>query len=213
MVDDGLLVDYASGALPEPVALAVATHLSLNQEASAAYAELNSVGGALLEDVDGEIVSDTLLDRVLDRLDEPAPAASSRARLDERTREIVPGPLQAYLVASLDDLPWKKKGGAVEEARLKTNSPDYRVSLLRIKPGQAMPMHSHRGCEYTVVLDGAYHDQTGVFERGDFSEADAEDHHRPIADEQRGCMCLIVLDQPVRLDGPLGWMLNPFLKN
>jgi len=214
MVDDTLLMDYASGALAEPVALAVAAHLALHPEAGSAYRMATALGGQLLEDLDGEPVSDAALDALLDRLDEPeSPSAVRRPGFDDTTRALVPEVLQPYLPRSLDALDWKRIGMGVEEARLSTASSGYRVSLLRIKPGQAMPRHSHRGCEYTVVLDGSYCDGGTIFARGDFCEADAADQHQPTADAKTGCLCLIVLDQPVKLSGPMGWVVNPFLKN
>ena len=43
------LLDYASGALPEPMALLIATHLALCPACRRTVAELEAVGGALLE--------------------------------------------------------------------------------------------------------------------------------------------------------------------
>lgn len=213
-MDEALMLDYASGALPEPVALAVATHLSLNERARGAYGAYQALGGLLLDSLDGEELSETCLETVLSRLDEddsrPRPV---RPALDDKSRAILPDPLQAYVPKSLSALDWKRKGAGVEEARLPVADRGYRVSLLKITPGQAMPHHTHRGCEYTVVLDGAYDDDGTRFGRGDFSVADAADRHQPIADAETGCLCLIVLDQPVKLTGPLGWVVNPFLKN
>jgi len=214
MVQSELMIDYASGALPEPVALAMATHISLSPEARADYQRLNALGGALLESLeDAGDMPDDMLDAVMARLDEPEPAANAAPALDARTRALVPGPLQRYLPASLDRLPWKQVIRGVEEFRFETTVEGYKTALLRVAPGRPMPRHSHRGPEYTVILEGAYDDDDGLrMERGDICEAQPSDNHQPVADPETGCICLIVLDAPLRLSGLLGAVVNPFLK-
>lgn len=214
MVQSELMIDYASGALPEPVALAMATHISLSPAARDAYAQLNALGGMMLEALDDDgALSDDALDDVLQRLDAPEPVAPSVPDLDDRTRAIVPGPLQRYLPASLDSLPWKQVIRGVKEYRFETTVDGYKTALIRVAPGRPMPRHSHRGPEYTVILDGAYDDDDGMrLERGDICEAQPADNHQPVADPETGCICLIVLDAPLKLSGFLGTVINPFLK-
>jgi len=208
-----LLFDYAAGSLPGPVALAVATHLSLRPELRASYEALNAVGGALLTSLEAEPLTEDALDAVLDRLDEPPPPTMRSPELDERTRAVIPPPLRPYLPQSFDALDWRTVIDGVSEYRFESGVPGYKTALLRIAPGRAMPRHSHRGREYTVVLDGAYDDDGDVrLERGDLCEADPADHHRPMADSKTGCTCLIVLDAPLRLTGLTGLLINPFLR-
>lgn len=212
---DDLLTDYAAGALAEPVALAVATHIALDAPAREAYRRLNSLGGALLDEIAPAELSEESLERALEQLDAPEPHAIRGAALDAETERLVPAPLRPYLGGSLGALPWKKVVRGVEEYRIAAAEPEgYKVALLRIAPGRPMPRHGHRGVEYTVVLDGAYDDDDDVrMERGDICAADADDRHRPVADAERGCLCLIVLDKPLRLSGLMGAIVNPFLRH
>ena len=62
------------------------------------------------------------------------------------------------------------------------------------------------------VLAGGYKDAGKQFARGDFDVKEVTDHHRPVADEGGECIGLLVLDAPVRLTGPVGRLLNPFLR-
>lgn len=210
---NALLFDYAAGSLPEPVALAVATHLSLMPAARASYETLNMLGGALLTAVEPEPVDESTLEDLLDRLDAPEPMPCAPP-LDERTRAVVPAPLRPYLPHPLDALDWREVIDGVSEYGFRTGVSGYKTALLRIAPGRAMPRHTHRGQEYTVVLEGAYEDDGGLrLERGDICEADPSDRHRPVADPETGCICLIVLDAPLKLTGVLGAVINPFLRH
>ena len=83
---------------------------------------------------------------------------------------------------------------------------------MRIKSGTAMPSHTHEGTELTLVLAGGFSDERGHFLRGDLAEVDASVDHRPIADPGDDCICLAVTDAPLRLTGPFGRLLNPFLR-
>ncbi len=75
-----------------------------------------------------------------------------------------------------------------------------------------MPVHTHEGTELTLVLAGAFSDAHGHFLRGDVAEADASVEHQPVADPGEDCLCLAVTDAPLRLTGPFGRLLNPFLR-
>ncbi|MEM8799963.1 MAG: ChrR family anti-sigma-E factor [Pseudomonadota bacterium] len=214
-----LLLDFATGAVSEPVALALATHASLNNEAAADLARLNQVGGALLETEMGSDINESALDALLDRLDDE-PALVARPAFDDETKAIIPEPLRGYLPSSLKDLNWRRSTAGVEEADLlvphgqdnAADGADYRVALLRIEPGREVPQHTHRGQELTVVLDGSYCDAENCFRRGDIEIADGDTDHAPLADAVTGCLCLIVMDAPLKLTGPIGRWLNPFIK-
>lgn len=213
--DEGLLLDYASGAMNEALSLAMATHLSLSMKNASEYQALNSVGGALLEtvacDFQDEEDDDFGLADVLDRLDDE-PVTGRPVSFDSVTTDIIPAPLRSYLPADLDALKWRKVTPGVEEYQIKTGMADGKTALLRIEPGRAMPEHTHTGTELTVVLDGSYADGIETFARGDLQIAGEDNNHQPAADQKTGCICLIVLDAPVKLTGPVGRLLNPFLR-
>lgn len=200
-----LLMDYASGALPEPVALLVATHASLCPACQAEIERLEALGGALFDSLDGEPLDAGSLDRALARLDlpdgPPVPAAAEAG--DPR----VPRPLRGYLGKSLGELDWKKRG-SVEEAALLTGHAGIKTRLLRIKGGTALPQHTHEGTEYTLLLAGGFSDAAGHYVKGDVAVADASVDHRPVADPGEDCLCLAVTDAPLRLTGRFGRYFN-----
>lgn len=218
-VANALLLDHASGSLPEPLSLAVSTHIAINSEARAKYDALNEVGGLMIEEIELASVSDDAFAAVMNQLEATSNdnTADSKVRetapdFDSKTRALVPEPLRAYLPKSLDDLGWKSRGGGVREYPININSDGFSVSLLKIEPGHAIPAHTHKGREYTVILDGAYEDGGMIVQMGDLVCNDDTDVHKPIADARDGCLCLAVTDAPLRFKGPLGWFINPFLR-
>ncbi len=206
-----LLLDYATGAAPEPVALAIATWLDLNPQMQRSYAALNSIGGSLLEQAVPAVLSSAGLATTLARLDGEVQDRVVAPHVMPVTPSRVPATLRPYIGSDWDHLRWKSWVSGVEEYVIDTRRHGYRASLLRIRPGKSMPLHTHAGDELTVVLDGAYSDEAGHFGRGAVEIADSGVLHRPVADPLVGCVCLAVLSAPVQLTGMLGWMVNPFI--
>jgi len=210
---DELLMDYAAGSLAEPIAVLVATHLALCPACRARVETFENVGGALLEELNGEAVDRSLRETVLARLDETpselAPMGHLRTPSPVDLR--VPEPLRGYLGDGLDNLAWKRRG-PVGEVRLMVDHPIITSRLLRIKAGTAMPQHTHEGTELTLVLTGAFTDRGNHFQRGDVAIADASVDHCPVADPGDDCYCFAVNDAPLRLTGRLSRFLNPFVR-
>ncbi len=209
--DDSVLIDYAAGSLDEATALLVATHLALCPECRHRVAEAEAVGGALLAAVPGEALAPGGLEALLARLDEPAPPPPPARDFDDETHRLIPEPLRGYLPGSLRSLNWRRIGAGVTQAMVLPPRGRQRAHLLRLPAGRATPWHTHRGTEFTLVLDGGFTDATGSYRRGDVVLADGGLHHRPVADPDGDCLCFAVVDGGLRLTGPLGRLLNPFL--
>lgn len=211
---DDLLVAYAAGSLDEGLSLMVATHLALCPPCRRKVADAEAMGAALVDEMPPEAMADDALKAILARLDERAPAPTSKPALprrpvfDARTRAVVPQPLRSYLGASLDALPWRALGPTVRTVELPTQGAKAR--LFRIKPGAALPQHSHNGAEYTLVLAGGFSDEVGSFARGDVASADESLLHQPVADPGEPCICLAVTDAPLRFTGVVPRLMQPF---
>lgn len=210
-----ILLDYAAGAIGEGPALVVASHAAMCAECRAQIEMLEAVGGALLEDVPPAPVSDALLDQTLAMLDAPEPARVAMPQVELQSAVDVPEPLLRYIGRGLAHLAWKRVGGlvaAVEEVRLPVPARNVKVSLMRFKAGSLMPRHTHRGNEYTLVLAGGFTDGDNQFGPGDFVAKDPSHTHQPVVDDDGECLCLVVLDAPLRLTGAMGKLINPFLR-
>lgn len=218
-----LLLDYASGSLPEPAAMVVAAHATLCAGCRHEIAAAEAVGGALLEDIEPAAIGDAALDAVMSRLEqeeaEGAPGSETAfaadrdaewARSHPDLAKLLPGPVRAAVAGS--GLSWRKVGGMFEQIKLPVRVKGSKASLVRFPPNSTIPAHTHYGCEYTLVLAGGFRDNGSPHLRGDFSLKDAADTHRPVVDAGEPCVCLIVLDGPIRLTGTLGRLLNPLVR-
>jgi len=204
---EDLLLDYASGALPEAVSVLVATQLALRPELRRMVAELENIGGALLEEIEPAPLSERALDAVLAEIsandDEPQDQPAVAAGTDLETAEIVPQPLRSYLGGPLGSLPWRKRAPGIEEVRIPIGDNRFEMSLVRLKPGSRVPDHSHEGCELTLVLDGAFSDAGGRYARGDLAVSGENDQHAPTADPELGCICVAITGGPLKFSNPL----------
>ena len=204
-----LLLDYAAGALPEGPALVVSLHVALDPAARRTVEALSGIGGALLEGEDAAEVDSSALDAVLAKLDEtiveprPAPAPTPPGF------EWAPPALRPYLGKTPR---WKRKLGGFDEIRINLHGDTHRVSLLRLQPGEGLPVHRHGGAEYTVVMQGGYTDNTGNYGVGDFAVGPGAAEHEPIADPGEPCIALIALERPIVLTGFWRWLFNPLIQ-
>ena len=213
-VQPEMLLAYAGGGAEEPLALLVASHLTFCPICRDAVAELEAVGGALLEALPAEPLGTDALRRVLER-GTAAETASfvlpdlvpSRAVHGGR----LPSPLRRYVGGDLDDIAWRGRG-RLRERRLLPHQTEYSTRLLRIRAGAAMPRHTHGGTELTLVLTGGFADERDHYGVGDVAIADVAVDHRPVADGGEDCICLAVTDAPLRLTGFGGPLLNLFVK-
>lgn len=206
-----MLFDYASGGLKEEPSLTVASHLVFCALCRQEVRSMETLGGALLADAGSAEMSDGALDDVMSRLDSEMPLETAASPRMEGFDPVLPGPVRRYIGTDLKGLRWRRIGPRVEEARIASANPKFKTSLLRIKPGTKIPGHTHDGQEYTLVLKGGIIDGTHHYRRGDMMLADSDHEHRPIAADDEECICLVVLDAPVRFTGLLARLLNPLL--
>jgi len=202
--DEALLLDYASGAIPEAFSLAVATHLALCPQCRRRAENLEAIGGASLAEIAMPAMSEDLLTRVMARLDEtPTPTSANEA--SQRKSDFgVPRPLRDTLSRPLEELPFKRLAG-VEIFLLGAPDP-FRAYVLRVAGGSALPRHGHSGDEMTLVLRGGFSDGDLKFGVGDVAIVGEADNHAPRADPE-GCVCLVVSSGALRMNGPISGLV------
>lgn len=203
-IPDAMLAAYSSGSLPQPYALVAAAHISLCQECRAALGGHQAAGGAVLDTIAQQGLSEGLKSSVLDLLDAPVVPEPTYQRSG-----VFPGPVMQALKGKPPR--WKPLGLGVRQSILESENSGS-VRLFYIPPGQAVPDHSHNGLEMTLVLQGSFSDDTGQFCVGDLEIADQELEHTPIADTGAPCICLAATDAPLRFKSLIPRLLQPLFR-
>ena len=206
---DALLMAYSAGSLPEAFSLTVATHISMCDECRARLGAFDTVGGALIEDSARAEMAEGSLDATLARI--TGGGLRSEMPVVPAAKSIFPAPLRDYVGGDLDAVKWRPVGMGVKQAILPT-AKDATARLLYIPAGAAVPDHGHRGTELTLVLQGAFADETDHFGPGDIEVADEDLNHTPVADIGADCICLAATDAPLRFKSLLPRLAQPFLR-
>ncbi len=129
----------------------------------------------------------------------------------ERDSRDLPHAAVARYLADLDSVPWRWLGPGVRYCQLPLSAgAKGDLRLLKIAPGRRMPEHGHGGTEMTLVLRGAYSDETGAFRSGDMQDVDGELEHQPVVDPVEGCICLVAAENPARFKGVISRLLQPW---
>jgi putative transcriptional regulator len=207
--DSATLMSFAAGSLPEPLAAAAAAHVSMCGECRKDLRDMELIGSALLGATPAPTAHEGEL-AIPDRPQEPqAPERDPPSR--RRTAHGLPAPIARRYGLTLDSIPWKRLGPGIWHHRLALSAGvkgDLR--LIKLAAGRRLPEHGHGGSELTLVLEGAFGDETGKYLRGDIQDIDDQTEHRPVADKTEGCVCLIANDRGLRFKGLLGLVLRLF---
>jgi putative transcriptional regulator len=211
--DSRLMNEYSAGSLPLAQSACVSIHLNYCEQCQRQSRRLQQMGSALFERLTPQQVDDSLLDSVLARLGEEPPLTyGSEGVAAGASDDGYPALVQRLMTGNYDDLEWKRVSSALQVSHLRTGDVDHEFALYHIKAGGSIPKHTHRGTELTLVLEGSFSDEEGVYQQGDFLMRDSEDVHSPTAARTADCVCIGVLDAPIRFTGWNYRLLNPFLK-
>lgn len=173
---DTVLLDYAAGALPQGAAVVVAAHLAIRPRAARWLEALETAAALSFEDEPGAA------------LEADAAGVFARAAFAGGP----PAPVGAGLpdlTAALTDPaggPWRTVLPGMRERSI----PGLDATFIQLKAGQTVPKHGHEGLELTLVLQGMFEDEFGVYRRGDLAVADDGVEHRPRVPRGIDCICL-----------------------
>lgn len=209
---DALLFSYAAGNLDEAQNLVVATHLTYSQKARHIVRQCEDLGGALIErECEPVSMCEQALNNVLNRIEH---GQSNQSAIDSCCQKEalgfeIPQPLAQTVTGR--SIKWKTLFPGMKAYDLPLHCKNSVARFMKAEPGHVSPHHSHGGTEITLVLDGAFSDETGQYYRGDLIVTDETCDHTPKACPQMGCVCLVVSTAPIKLSG-IARLLNPFLK-
>ena len=200
------LLEYAGGASAESAALVYACHASLCAPCARRLAELEAVGGALLDGGAEESLAADALARALASLDVPVANGAADAREDEAPAAPeflasyrLPRPL-ARALAGLPRAPkWHLALPGVRTIDLAPGERDgeTRVRLIAFKPGVTIPPHDHGGTEHVLVFTGAIEETGRRFARGDLATRERGEQHEQRIAAGELCVALVVNEGPL----------------
>ena len=208
-LSDDLLMAYSAGELPEAFGLVVATHVSLCDDCRARLESFDAVGGAVLAQGETASIGADSLAATMALIKSGAPKDKTPAT--PRRRGIFPAPLADYAGGGPEAVKWRRVGGGVRQAILPAGD-GASARLLYIPAGAAVPDHGHHGLEMTLVLQGAFRDETARFGRGDVEIATEADEHTPVAEAGEDCICLAATDAPLRFNAILPRLVQSFFR-
>lgn len=211
--DNATLMSFAAGSLGEALSAVVAAHIDLCPRCATEARRMERIGAAMFETLaPAPMTNMAAATAAIDATtrERPARLQSRVVQHDEDTGADVPRSLRRIAGAELDNVAWRRIGIGVWHYPLPL-SPGVKgdLRLLKVAPGQAMPEHGHGGAELTLMLRGSYRDEIGTFRVGDLADLDDDVEHRPVADLDEGCICLIASEEKAKFRGLLARLFQP----
>tara|TARA_Y200000002_G_C22377115_1_gene535611 strand:- start:4 stop:633 length:630 start_codon:yes stop_codon:yes gene_type:complete len=195
LVKNQLIFDFASGILGPAKSLFASTYLQLNTNASKVGTTFENILGENL--MDNENIQLKNL-KYTDCINSESIRSSSKVK----------DPVNSFF-GNLNNLNWKQVYKGFKEYVASIDDKDE-LKLIKIDPGVSVPLHSHGGKEYILVLEGSFRDEYGEYFKGDIQINDQKIKHTPIASRDTGCVCLSITEKDIIFFGKYGSFLNLF---
>ena len=230
---DNELIEFSAGNTDWALGICISSHIERCPACTRKLRSFNKIGGATLSKCTHVTVSNDCFSSVLNKIKQ-----SETEEINESQKKNNPPPLTPaspstkpgtdqdnYACQALDDLPrviqklvaknkrlhWKRIAPALQEAQITTGQNKYEVCFHKIKRGGKIAEHDHGGKEVTLVLRGSFSDEHGTYQVGDYLVKETGQIHKPLAAQNQDCLCLSIIEAPVKLTGLTGKLINPFL--
>lgn len=208
-----LLLNYAVGILDQAQSLIVAAHLALSPPARAFVRDCEAIGGTLMEqDCPPVDMAPGSLEHVLACLDRPAPHPHASETILTFPEDLDLPDLVLRTIHCRPCAPqWTSRLPGLKSYDLPLACKESKARLVRLDPAVQTPQHTHQGMEITLVLNGAFSDDSGQYRTGDLLVSDETVEHAQTACKMEGCVCMVVTSAPLKFSGLAG-LINSFLK-
>ncbi|TQV84941.1 ChrR family anti-sigma-E factor [Aliikangiella coralliicola] len=215
--DIDLLLKYSNGKLAPALAITIGVHHHECETCRRQVQDIELLAGNSLESLADEEISNTGFDSLLEDI-QAIPQTSETEVPMQQTLSSNEYDICAVAESDLpivvqlakrefDEIKWEKVSRNISRANIEINDTQFEMELLKFKPKAKIPRHTHRGNEYTLVLQGDFSDKQGQYTQGAFIAQNEHHEHQPIAGEN-GCICLAVTDAPLKFTGTFGPILN-----
>ena len=197
LIKNQLIFDFASGSLGPSKSIFASTYLYLNSKASKINKTFESLLGEDLFKNEDIPVSNL---KYTDCISNDAPFSK---KIDLNSSPI------SKIVGPINKINWKQVYKGFFEFKPNIQDEDN-LKLIKMDPGTKVPLHSHHGKEYILVISGSFRDEYGTYSKGDIQINDQKIKHNPIASNNEGCICLTITEKDVIFFGRYGSFLNLF---
>lgn len=220
--NSAILQDFVDGNLADSVSLIVASHVELCEHCQKQVSMLTAQAAdsafesdslelklsdseidAFLVD-DGEFDFDAINQITADLSQAVEVAVEAQQETVYNTTFTIPRALNSVVRKDWMNL------GKISRARLDFDDESHHTSLLHIDKDGQVPCHTHKGFEITLLLEGSFEDEMGVYNKGDFIWLDGEHTHQPATKE--GCVCLTVSSDALYFTKGVSQLFNPLGK-
>lgn len=195
-----LIFEYSSGNLGAAKSLFISTYLFLNTVAAKKAVIFDNILGGNLNNLE-EIKLEKL--KYSDCTKNNVVESKTLIKKNNNLNPI------SNLVGDLNTLSWKSIFKGFREYNLPVEDVDI-IKLIKMDPGTSVPLHSHNGKEYILVLEGSFCDEFGEYNKGEMQINDHKVKHHPTACGNTGCICLSISEKEVVFFGKYGSALNLF---
>ncbi|MDC0453451.1 cupin domain-containing protein [Alphaproteobacteria bacterium] len=192
-----LIFGYSSGNFGEAKSLFTSMYLYLNSFASKKASVFDNMLAQNFSELDG------IEPKKLKYTDCIKSSESKIQKVNPQSNPI------SNLVGDYNHVNWKTIYKGFKEFNIPVNDNDS-VKLIKMDPGTSVPLHSHNGKEYILVLDGSFCDEYDEYHKGDLQINDQQIKHNPTACKVNGCICLSITENDVVFFGKFGSALNLF---
>ncbi|ABM02835.1 anti-ECFsigma factor, ChrR [Psychromonas ingrahamii 37] len=201
-----LLASHSAAQLPLSLSIAVSAHLEMCPKCVTVTRQITEQQSDLFEAQD--VTKNINFSNILDKIFEHQPERQVEPKKVVMNSISVAGTEYQLPRAftHFTDLKWSSFG-AISRARVVKDTDNIRASLLHIDKNSIIPSHTHKGYELTLLLEGAFSDESGVYNKGDFIWLNNDLEHTPFTKE--GCLCYAVQDAPLRFVSGISQALNP----
>lgn len=197
VVKNKLIFDFAAGSLGPAKSLFASTYLYLNTKASNINKTFENILGDELLDINDTELSTIKYTDCISNVN--ITYSDSKKNLSPVDKALGP----------INNVKWKQVYKGFNEFTPKIDDKDE-IKLIKMDPGTSVPLHSHGGKEYILVLEGSFCDEYGDYNKGDIQINDQQIKHTPIACKDNGCICLTITEKDVIFYGRFGSFLNLF---
>lgn len=216
IVSDDIITDYAAGKLSPAKHIMVACHSEIVDSVAEEVAFQEDIAACVVAEMEPLILSPSFMKNVLASLP-PQKSANENERhgatKDKPVEDITPKSLRHLLGHGVDDLKWKflVPSLAVHDLLGERKKGGDRLYLIKVKSGGSIPDHSHNGEEWSLILKGSYSVGEKHFKRGDFYIEDETEIHSPQVEGDEDCICLLMTQAPLKMQGLIPKLIQPIL--